>query len=206
MSLVSKAALAAATAAALAFCVLPAAAVEVAGVKVDDAVKVGGKDLKLNGAGVRTRAVFKVYVMGLYLAEKKKTTADMLAAEGPRRVVLTFLRDVSGEDFGQAFMTGLNANSDKAEKSKLVGQMTALGEVFANTPGGLKKGDVVTLDWVPGSGVVLEHNRKPVGEPMKEQAFYNALLKIWLGDKPADAALKPALLGEPAAPAGGSQG
>ena len=177
----------------------PATAVEVSGVKLDDSAKVAGKELKLNGAGVRVRAVFKVYAMALYLADKKKTTADVLAADGPRRVTLVMLRDVSGDDFGQAFMTGLNANSDKAEKSKLIGQMTALGEIFANTPGGLKKGDVVTMDWVPGSGMLIEHNRKAVGEPMKEQAFYNALLKIWLGDKPADSSLKPALLGEAAA-------
>jgi hypothetical protein len=43
----------------------PALAVDVAGVKIEDSAKVAGKDLRLNGAGVRTRAIFKVYAMGL---------------------------------------------------------------------------------------------------------------------------------------------
>jgi Chalcone isomerase-like len=206
MRLHLKHALAAAAGALMLALANPAAAVEVAGVKLDDTAKVGGKELKLNGAGVRVRAVFKVYAMGLYLQDRKKTTADVLAIDGPRRVTLVMLRDVSGDDFGQAFMTGLNANTDKAEKAKLIGQMTQLGETFANTPGGLKKGDLVTLDWVPGTGIVIELNKKSITEPMKEQAFYNALLKIWLGDKPADAALKPALLGEPPEKQASAQG
>ena len=35
----------------------------------------------------------------------------------------------------------------------------------------------------------------PQGEPIKEQAFFNALLRIWLGPSPADYKLKDALLG-----------
>jgi hypothetical protein len=174
---------------------LPAAAVEVEGVKLDDSAKVAGKDLKLNGAGVRTRAIFKVYVMGLYLTDKKKTPADVLAAEGPRRFTLVMLRDVSGEDFGEAFMSGINKNTDKAEKSKMVNQMAKFGEIFT-AQGSLKKGDVLVTDWVPGTGTVMTLNGKSISEPLPDLAFYNALLKIWLGEKPADSSLKPALLGE----------
>ena len=176
---------------------LPAAAVEVEGVKLDDSAKVAGKDLKLNGAGVRTRAIFKVYVMGLYLPEKKKTTAEVLAVDGPRRFTLVMLRDISGEDFGEAFMSGINKNTDKAEKSKLVSQMAKFGEIFT-TQGSLKKGDTLVTDWVPGTGTVMTLNGKSVSEPLPDVAFFNALLKIWLGDKPADTSLKPALLGEKA--------
>lgn len=171
-----------------------AAAVDVAGVKLEDAVKVAGKDLKLNGAGVRTRAVFKVYAMGLYLGKKETTVDAVLASQGPRRFNIVMMREVSGEDFGQAFMTGINANTDKAEKSKLINQMAKLGEIFVSV-GGLKKGDSMNVDWVPDKGTVIELNGKTLAEPLPDLAFYNALLKIWLGDKPADAALKPALLG-----------
>jgi hypothetical protein len=41
-----------------------ARAVEVAGVKVDERIKLGAGELVLNGAGLRTRAFFKVYVAG----------------------------------------------------------------------------------------------------------------------------------------------
>ncbi len=171
-----------------------ALAIEVAGVKLEDSVKVAGKDLKLNGAGVRTRAVFKVYAMGLYLGKKETTVDGILGSQGPRRFNIVMLREVSGEDFGQAFMTGINANTDKAEKGKLMNHMAKLGEVFVNV-GGLKKGDSMDVDWVPDKGTVIHLNGKALAEPLPDLAFYNALLKIWLGDKPADSSLKPALMG-----------
>jgi len=49
---------------------------------------------------------------------------------------------------------------------------------------------------VPDTGTVMYLNGKPIGEPMKDIAFYNAVLKIWLGDKPVDSTLKPQLLGK----------
>jgi hypothetical protein len=172
----------------------PALAVDVAGVKIEDSAKVAGKDLRLNGAGVRTRAIFKVYAMGLYLGKKEATTDAVLASTGPRRFTIVMLREVSGDDFGQAFMTGINNNTDKAEKGKIVNQMVKLGEIFVNV-GGLKKGDKLIVDWVPDKGTVIELNGKSLSEPLPELGFYNALLKIWLGDKPADSDLKPLLLG-----------
>jgi hypothetical protein len=172
----------------------PAASAEVEGIKLDESAKVAGKELKLNGAGVRVRVVFKVYVMGLYLPETKKTVADVLAADGPRRFTLVMLREVSGEDFGEAFMSGIDKNTDKTEKSKLANQLAKFSEIFAKM-GALKKGDTLFGDWVPGSGMVMQLNGKPLAEPIPDIAFYNAVLRIWLGDKPADSDLKPALLG-----------
>ncbi|WP_082532957.1 MULTISPECIES: chalcone isomerase family protein [unclassified Roseateles] len=172
-----------------------AQAIEVAGLKFDDTVKVAGKDLKVNGAGVRVRIVVKVYALVLYLPEKKDTTAGVLDTQGPRRFSLGLLREVTGDDLGQAFMAGITANTDKAERSKFVNQLAQFGEAFVNIPQG-KKGDVITVDWIPDTGTVMALNGKPIGEPMKDVNFYNAILKIWLGDKPVDSSLKPALLGK----------
>lgn len=171
-----------------------ASALEVAGVKLDDTARVANKELKLNGAGLRTKAIFKVYVAGLYLPEKKTAVAEIMDAAGPRRLTIVMLRDVSSDDFGQSFMTGLNANSDKAEKSKIFNQTVKMGEIFASIPS-LKKGDTVTADWLPGSGTQIHVNGKTVGDALPDLAFYNAFLKIWLGDKPADGALKQGMLG-----------
>ncbi|MGZ8289665.1 MAG: chalcone isomerase family protein [Telluria sp.] len=175
---------------------LPAAAAEISGVKFPDTATVAGKELKLNGYGLRTKFVIKVYAAGLYLNEKKATTADIMKVEGPRRVTLVMMRDISSDDFGQAFMTGLNANLDKAEKSKIVSQIAKFGEMFA-TIDRLKKGDVLYLDWIPGAGTQAELNGRKIGEQVPDVAFYNAILRIWIGDKPADSSLKPALLGAP---------
>lgn len=169
--------------------------IDVGGVKLETVAKVGGKDLKLNGAGVRTRIIVKVYVMGLYLTEKQDTTAGVLEVAGPRRFAIVMLRDISGEDFGQAFMAGITANTDKAERSKFVNQLASFGEVFVNY-GSMKKGDILHADWVPGKGMAMTINDKPVGDVLPDIAFYNAVLKIWLGDKAVDSSLKPALLGK----------
>jgi hypothetical protein len=175
---------------------LPAhASVDVHGYKFEDTAKVAGKDLKLNGAGMRTKFVIKVYAAGLYLPEKKTNVADILKQEGPRRVTLQMARDISSDDFGKAFMDGLNENMDKAEKQRIVAQIGKMGELFASVDG-LKKGDVLHLDWIPGTGTQCELNGKKLGEPIPDVNFYNAILRIWLGDKPVDRSLKPALLGE----------
>jgi hypothetical protein len=170
------------------------AAVDVNGYKFDDVNKVAGRDLTLNGAGMRTKLVFKVYAAGLYLPEKKTAVADILKLEGPRRVTLQMARDVSSEEFGKAFMDGLNDNVDRTEKAKIVSQIGKMGEVFAMVDG-LKKGDTLHIDWIPGTGTVCELNGKKLGDTIPDIAFYNAVLRIWLGDKPVDRSLKPALLG-----------
>ncbi len=169
-------------------------AAEVGGVKLDDSVRVANQELKLNGAGIRYWAVFKVYAAGLYLQEKKKTVADILASNGPRRMRLVLMRDVNSEELGQAFMDGLNANTEKTEKSKFVNQTVKMGEIFASIQK-LGKGDSITCDWIPGTGMKIYVNDKQVGETLPDLAFYNAFLRIWLGEKPAGTELKTALIG-----------
>lgn len=172
-------------------------ALEVSGIKMDDTARVADQELKLNGAGIRYKAIFKVYVAGLYLTDKKASTADAMAAPGPKRITLATLREISSDDFGRAFIDGLNKNSDRAEKTRIISQMQRLGEAFGSTAE-LKKGDVVTIDWLPGTGTLIAINGKKLTDVFPDVVFYNALLKIWIGEKPADGQLKRVLLGEKA--------
>jgi hypothetical protein len=66
-----------------------AGAVEVAGVKFDDKSRVGTGELVVNGAGLRKKAVFKVYAMALYLPEKRGDAEAVLAARGGKRVSIS---------------------------------------------------------------------------------------------------------------------
>lgn len=178
-------------------CLLPAMSMEVGGVKVEDVTTVGGKELKLNGAGMRQILVVKVYAIGMYLPEKKEmTTADVMAlpADKPRRIALHIQREINSDEFGQLFITSMNKNSTKEEKAKVINQTTKFGEMFAALEP-VKKGDVVTLDWVPGQGTVSTLNGKKIGETLPDIAFYNAVSRIWLGDSPAQENVKRALLG-----------
>jgi hypothetical protein len=170
-------------------------AMQVEGFNIEDSATVGGKSLVLNGAGARIKAVFKVYAVGLYLTEKKRTPADVLALTGPKRFKIVLLRELSSEEFGQAFLAGINKNLEKDEKSKYVNQITQMGGMFAALDGA-KKGDVIIGDYVPGVGITITFNGKQLGSTMPDGNFYNAILRIWIGANPADNLLKPALLGE----------
>lgn len=181
------------------FAIVPLAAsaaqVDVAGVKLDDAVDVGGSKLQLNGAGVRYKAVLKVYAAGLHLGARASSPEQVLAAPGAKRVAITMLRDIEANEFGKLFTRGVEDNSPRSEMSQLIPGLLRMGQVFADQKQ-LKTGDTFTIDWIPGAGTVITIRGVPQGEPIKEQAFFNALLRIWLGQTPADWKLKDALLGK----------
>lgn len=172
-------------------------AAEVGGVKLDDKLRLapGGPELVLNGAGIRTRAIFKVYVAGLYLSEKKAKTADVLALAGPKRVAMTMLRDLSAQQLSEALADGIRGNSTAAEQEVLKGRTDELVAIM-NALGEAKKGDAILLDFLPDSGTRVLVNGQPRGKPIAGDDFYRALLRIWLGDKPVDSDLKQGMLGQ----------
>lgn len=171
-----------------------AATIDVAGVPHEDRTSVGGAGLVLNGAGVRYKAVFQVYTAGLYLSSKADTTEGVLAASGPKRMTITMLRDIDSAELGKLFSRGMEDNMDRAAFSKLIPGVLRMSQIFADYKK-LAKGDTFHIDWVPGTGTVLTIKGKVEGEPFKEPEFFNALMRIWLGKKPADWQLKDALLG-----------
>jgi hypothetical protein len=187
--------LAVATASLLALPVARAATVDVAGVKLEDRASLAGSPLVLNGAGVRYKAVFKVYAAGLYLAQKADTPEAVLAAPGPKRISITMLRDIDSAELGKLFSRGMEDNMDRSAFSKLIPGVLRMSQVFTDHKN-LKEGDNFLIDWVPGTGTVLTIKGKVEGEPFKEPEFFNALVRIWLGPKPADWMLKDALLGK----------
>ncbi|HET9043171.1 MAG TPA: chalcone isomerase family protein [Burkholderiales bacterium] len=176
---------------------LVAVAAEVGGVKLDDKARIdaGGPELVLNGAGIRTRFVVKVYVAGLYLAEKKAAAADAIALAGPKRVSITMLRDVGAQQFNEALVDGFRANNTAADVEKLKGALDELSAIM-NALGEAKKGSVIALDFAPGTGTRVLVDGAPKGKPIAGEDFYRGLLRIWLGDKPVDADLKKGMLGQ----------
>jgi hypothetical protein len=168
--------------------------VEVANVKYETAMDLAGQKLVLNGAGVRYKAIFKVYTAGLYLTHKAGTTAEVLAAPGPKRIHIQMLRDIDGNELGKLFTKGVESNVSREEFAKSINGVLKLSEIFASRKQ-LNSGDYFSVDYVPGVGATVVLNGKPMGETIKEPEFFTALLRIWLGDKPADDNLKEALLG-----------
>ena len=171
------------------------ATIEVGGVKIEDSIDLQGSKLQLNGAGVRYRAVFKVYTAGLYLGKKASTPEEVFAAPGLKRMSITLLRDVDANELGKAFTKGFEDNSPKAEMSKLIPGLIKMGQIFSDQKK-MVAGENFTIDWIPGTGTIISVKGKQQGESFKEPEFYPALMRIWLGTSPVDDKLKDALLGK----------
>jgi hypothetical protein len=172
-----------------------AAPIEVAGVKYDGNVEVAGQKLQLNGAGIRYKAIFKVYTAGLYMNAKATTPEAVLANTGPKRIHIQMLRDIDGEELGKLFTKGMEQNATREEFGRSISGVLRMSEIFVQKKK-LKTGESFGVDYIPGTGTVVFVNGQLIpGDPIKGEDFFNVLLKIWLGKSPADSDLKVALLG-----------
>jgi Chalcone isomerase-like len=170
-----------------------AQAIEIKGVKVDETAQVGGNALLLNGAGVRTKMMFKVYVAALYLAQKTNDASAAVSDTGNKRVSMHFLRELSAEKFLHAINEGFAANNSAAEMIAIDAQMKAFQQMIHSIKA-VNEADVITLDYA-NAGTQVNMNGKTLGT-VEGAAFNQALLRVWLGEKPVDASLKKAMLGQ----------
>lgn len=173
-----------------------ALAADVGGVRVDEKIKVANQDLVLNGSGLRYAAagLIRVYVASLYLPQKRNSSVDIGALKGAKRMHLNLLREINSNDFSKGLMGGMRANLAAGEQQKHFDSLLKLGTIFGQIPS-LKKGETISIDSIPGTGTIVLVNGKRVGEAFPDEAFFHALLQIWLGPKPIEESLKPVLLG-----------
>jgi len=170
--------------------VLPAGAGTLAGVTLPDKADVKGQSLVLNGMGLRTKFFIKVYVGGLYLAQKEKNAAKVLGADEPHRMVMHFLYSVSKDQMCDAWKEGLEQNTPTAPAEVKKGFATLCSWMEP-----IPKGNELVLTYVPGEGTTVEVNGKSKGTlPGKPTA--DAILGTWIGPDPAPGAdFKKAVLG-----------
>lgn len=175
---------------------LPAAAsaIEIEGVRLDEATRLGGKELQLNGAGLRSVFIVKGYVAALYLPEKVRNAAVVLGAKGPKRLQIRPLREVESSTFVKALNEGMRENHNEAQLEKFADRLHQLEQAM-NQVGTARKGDVIDFDYTPDSGTVIAVNGTPRGKPIPGEDFYQAVLRIFLGERPVDRDLKRGLLG-----------
>ena len=167
------------------------AAIEVNGVALPDKAVVAGRDVVLNGAGLRTKVVFKIYVGGLWLPQKAKDLAGVLA-QPTRRIQMNLLRHLTADQLVDALVEGLRDNASAAELAAIKPETDALVAAMKGF-GDVKEGSVVTLDYVDGATHVALGGQERA--TIKGDAFNQALTRVWLGDHPAQASLKDAMLG-----------
>lgn len=181
---------------ALALCLTQGvAAAELEGVRLADTARVteGGAELRLNGAGVRTRFLFRVYVGALYLSAKTAAANAVINNADAKRIALYLLRELSSEQLFGALEDGLKNNHSADDLARLDARVKQLRAIFEAVKVA-KPGDVIFIDYLPEQGTRITVNNSVKGV-IPGADFNRALLRIWLGDSPADADLKKGLLG-----------
>jgi len=165
---------------------------EVAGVNVPEQVTLTNTTLKLNGVGVRSKFFFKIYVGALYLPQKTQDAEAAINMDGPKRISMHFLyKKVEKEKLVEGWVDGFKNNHTDEQFEALKTKLEAFNELFVT----VKRGDRIELDYLPETGTQVRMNDQIKGS-IPGRAFYSALLRVWLGEKPADSGLKEAMLGE----------
>ncbi len=173
----------------------PAAAATVEGVVFPERYGIDGHELVLNGAGLRTLTIFhvRVYVAGLYVAEPSHDARQILAAPGPKVVVMEFLHGGSKADVERQYRRGEEENcshgecdpTDKDDFERLIAAAPAV-----------EPGDTFTYV-VTDRGVRLLHNNQLVIDLANRDLGFR-ILSGFIGAHPPSQELRTALLGLPA--------
>ena len=170
-----------------------ASALDLAGVHLADRTQVGDVTLQLNGAGIRTKWFFKIYVGALYLPQKQSSAEAIIGDEHPHRIAMHILHGLSGEKLFNAFKEAIEANHSAAELAALDTQIKQMKLIF-DSVSEVKPGDTIMLDYLPDGGTRVNVNGTERGI-IAGADFNRALLKIWLGRNPVQDDLKKGMLG-----------
>ena len=165
-------------------------AADLAGVTMPDSAQVGNTTLVLNGLGLRTKIVVKVYVAGLYLPRKSADAEGIIKADAPKRLVMQFVRGVSKNQLTDAFNESFNDNAREARKA-----VGADIDRFLAALEPVKDGDQLIFTYVPEAGTTFAINGKEK-LTIPGLGFTQALFSVWLGPKPPTGGLKKGLLGQ----------
>jgi Chalcone isomerase-like len=173
-----------------------ASAITTEGITFAGDITLAGTPLQLNGVGWRAVAWVRGYAAALYLPRKAANEAAVLQQAGAKRLRMHMTQDVPAEEFIKAFVKGVQRNTAAAEQTRL-GERVAQFNALVRGLGTLKKQDVIDLDFVPGRGLVLSRNGAARGTPVGGADFYAAVLRCFIGQRPADPEMKAGLLGGP---------
>ena len=175
------------------FCSSSPYAREFGGFNFPDKIALPGtnKTVQLNGVGYRKKFFIKVYIGALYTERLSRSRDEVIALEGPGRVMMHILYDeISSEKLVDAWNEGFENNLSDEALEKLRPQIVSFNTMFPT----VVKDDVIYIDYIPGTGTRVTINDEKKGV-IAGRDFYNALLDIWLGEEPADKSLRKAMLG-----------
>ena len=157
-------------------------------------IQLEGAKLALNGSGTRYKAIFKVYDMGLYTSAKAGTMQEAINTLGPKKMQFIAHREISTSELGRLFYQGIKDNNSAELNLKHMASAVRLSEI-ASVRSKISPGESFSMEYVPGKGLTFFVMDKAQGPAIGDAEFFSMVMKIWLGNAPADFMLKDALLG-----------
>lgn len=165
---------------------------EIRGVDVPTTLQAGETELVLNGGERRRRWMMQLYIGALYLDEPTDDIEQILDMDTAKAVTMHITSGMINRD-------RLVGSIEDGFEAALDGDMAPVQEqvdmLIAAFDEEVEDGDLVELIYVPGDGVRIKHNGSEVGHVEGDETFTKALFNIWLGDNPAQEALKQGMLG-----------
>lgn len=164
--------------------------VTVSGATFPTKFKINDKVVEYNGAGLRQKYFFNLYVAALYVPNRTSDAQKIIDLDEESAIRIKLLSNkVTRDKFVETVKDGFATSSEgKASEKEIADFMKIFNVEF-------KEGDEVILIYKPESGVEVYMNKKHLGGA-KGLAFKQALWGIWLGKTPADESVKKAMLGK----------
>jgi hypothetical protein len=170
-----------------------AMAASLEGQTFDETAVLSERTLRLNGLGLRGVAWIKAFVVGLYLPAPTKDANQVLSMPGPKRLRLKIMLDAPSRELTKSLTSRIARHESQALQAQIGARLQTLAANL-DSLGELQVGDTVDLDFQPERGIVLRLNDKPVGHPVAGDDLYRAVLKVFVGEHPADKRMKEGLL------------
>jgi hypothetical protein len=169
------------------------AQVKINGVQVEKTISVDGKNLVLNGAGMREKLWFDLYVGALYLESKSSNGSALTTADQAMAITLDITDDLVTQDaMVDAVQDGFDESCSSKERKAIKKEIDDFIKLFSDQ---IVKGDHFVLAYMPGKGTMVSKNGKALGT-IKGMNFKKGLFGIWLGEDPVDDELKEGMLGK----------
>lgn len=166
----------------------PAMGLEIAGITIPESLNT---DLQLNGAGIRSKFFFKIYIAELYLEHPSTKAGEILDTPGRKRMTMHILYDeVTREKLVDGWNEGFSGNLTQEQLKALGSKIQQFNDLFID----VHEGEEIILDYTPDQGTAVSIAGELKGN-VTGADFNRALLSIWLGKEPVGNDLRDALLG-----------
>lgn len=163
------------------------------GVTVEKQLTVQGQDLMLNGAGMREKLWFDLYVGALYLESKNTDGRALVKADKPMAIVLDITDELVTQDkMITAVEDGFDESCNSKERKAIKKEIQQFIGFFSDK---IVKGDNFVIAYMPGKGTMVSKNGKDLGT-IQGMDFKKGLFGIWLGPDSVDDDLKEGMLGK----------